>query len=207
MQLQTCFSRYIATAVVRKSFQVNNTTFQAVRGDLTLEATHAIGMFHIVNPANSLLILGGGVAGAILRLGGSIIQQECTNWVQLHGPVAEGQSAYTGPGKLKCRYVIHTVGPRYSGSGPVPEALLSSAICSALQQAEDLNAMSVAIPAISSGIFGYPKRKCAETLVKSGVDWVQKRVLTKLELVRFVNIDEETVGHFEAVFDQFSKQN
>ena len=190
---------------VRKTGQIRNTVLQVVHGDLTLETTHAISTPHTVNPANSELVLGGGVAGAILRKGGSTIQLECSNWTQVHGPVPEGRSAYTCAGKLQCKYVIHTVGPRYSGSGSLPTVLLERAVCSALEQAEALQAVSVSMPAISSGIFGYPKRKCAESLMGTAVEWIKAGNQTKLELLRFVNVDEETVSHFEAVFDRFVK--
>lgn len=195
----------MSAVVVRKAGQIRSTVIQVVHGDLTLESTQAIGTLHTVNPANSELILGGGVAGAILRLGGSIIQQECSTWTKSHGPVPVGQSAYTGAGKLNCEYVIHTVGPRYSGSGPLPVFLLESAVSSALTQAEALHVVSVSMPAISSGIFGYPKRECAESLLGTAVEWIRTRKQTKLERIRFINIDEETVCHFEAIFDQFVK--
>lgn len=162
---------------------------------------------HLVNPANSLLVLGGGVAGAILRAGGPSIQQECAAWVKVHGEVSQGHCAYTGAGKLFCRYVLHLVGPRYSGRGPLPDVILSNAIRSVLHQAESLEVKSLSIPAVSSGLFGYPKRQCAETIVRSTVGWIREKFHPYPLIIRFINVDQETVTHFEEVVEEFARSN
>jgi O-acetyl-ADP-ribose deacetylase (regulator of RNase III) len=124
------------------------------RGDITTEKVDAI-----VNAANDSLQHGGGVAGAISRRGGRIIQQESDAWVQKHGLVPHESPAYTSAGALPCRYVIHAVGPIW-GSGD-EDAKLAAAIEGSLRLAEKLSLRSIAFPAISTGIFGFPRQRAA----------------------------------------------
>ena len=131
-----------------------------VQGDLTAEAVDAI-----VNAANERLAHGGGVAGAISRAGGPIVQRESDAWVREHGPVPTGSAAITGAGALPCRYVIHAVGPVW-GSGD-EERKLASAVQSALDLADENDLRSVSMPGISSGIFGFPKPLCAEVMLRT----------------------------------------
>jgi O-acetyl-ADP-ribose deacetylase (regulator of RNase III) len=158
-------------------------TLEVVRGDLTLEAVDAI-----VNAANSALAHGGGIAGAIVRRGGESIQEESYRVA----PVPVGGAAVTGAGKLPCRYVIHAVGPVWGEGGE--EAKLRSAVRSALARAEERGLVSVALPAISTGIFGYPKaagcRVIAEE-VRSHLELADHGV----RLIRLVAIDVETASH------------
>ena len=132
---------------------------ELVEGDITeLEADA------IVNAANSYLKHGGGVAAAIVRKGGQVIQEESDRWVREHGPVPVGGVAVTGAGRLKARYIIHAVGPRYDEEEG--DEKLASAVRNSLGKAEELGLRSVALPAISTGVFGYPYERCARIMAR-----------------------------------------
>ena len=163
---------------------------QARRGDLTEEDTDAI-----VNAANSHLAHGGGVAGAILRRGGRAIQEESERWVREKGTVPTGQVAVTGGGMLAARSVIHAVGPVWHG-GNQEDDLLRSAGMNSLLKAHELGLASIALPAISSGIFGFPKDRCARILVQAALDFTGQYPDSPLREIRFTNIDEETTALF-----------
>jgi len=138
-------------------YRVGEVEIHLVKGDITeLEADA------IVNAANPYLEHGGGVALAIVRKGGEIIQEESRRYVRDHGPVPVGGVAVTSAGRLRARYVIHAVGPRYGE--PDGDAKLASAIRSSLDKAEELGLRSIALPAISTGIYGYPYRRAAEIM-------------------------------------------
>ncbi|MBN1933958.1 MAG: macro domain-containing protein [Anaerolineae bacterium] len=170
-----------------------------VQGDLTEERVDAI-----VNAANEQLAHGGGVAGAIAQKGGPSIQQESDDWVREHGPVATGSAAITGAGALPARYVIHAVGPVW-GSGH-EEVKLASAVQSALDLAEQHELESIAMPGISSGIFGFPKPLCAQVMLQTILEWFSERKETSLREINLCNIDTRTARIFEqaarAVFNQ-----
>jgi O-acetyl-ADP-ribose deacetylase (regulator of RNase III) len=125
-----------------------------VQGDLTELAVDAI-----VNAANSQLQLGGGVAGAIRTKGGPSIQEECNRI----GPIRVGEAAVTGGGNLKASYVIHAVGPVY-GEGD-EDGKLRNATLNSLKRATEKGMKSIAFPAISTGIFGFPKDRCAQIML------------------------------------------
>ncbi len=143
------------------SIRVGDTTIEIVEGDLTDLATDAI-----VNPANANLVLGGGVAGAIARRGGPSIQAECDR----HGPIEVGEAALTGAGELAAGAVIHAVGPRM-GEGDEDEKL-ANATRGALALAEQHGLRSIALPAISTGIFGYPLERCAQVMLGTIIAFV-----------------------------------
>jgi len=138
----------------------NQTEIILVQGDLTEMGTDAI-----VNAANERLAHGGGVAGAIVRKGGYQIQKESNEWVAKHGLVKTGTAAITSGGNLKAKYVIHAVGP-IMGSGNEDEKL-KSATLSALKLADEHKLESIAFPAISTGIFGYPMDRCAHVMLNA----------------------------------------
>ncbi len=122
-------------------------------GDITAVETDVV-----VNAANSLLEHGGGVAGAIVRRGGEVIQIESREWVRRYGPVPVGGVAVTSAGRLSAKYVIHAVGPR---CGVEPVEKLYEAVRNALVKADELGARSIAMPAISTGVFGCPYDQAA----------------------------------------------
>ncbi len=168
-------------------------TIRIVRGDLTEEHVDVI-----VNAANEHLQHGGGVAGAIVRKGGRVIQDESSKWVREHGSVATGSAAITGAGVLPCRYVIHAVGPVWRGGNHGEDALLQSAVRSALELADRHTLASVSIPAISSGIFGFPKPRCAEIMLRTVRDFLAAQPAGCLREVSLCNIDDETCHLFLA---------
>ncbi len=136
--------------------QVGSSTVETMRGDITLLDVDAI-----VNPANEELMLGGGVAGAIARRGGPSIQAECDSI----GGTPVGTAVMTSGGALAARHVIHAVGPRW-GEGD-EERKLRDATLAALQLADARGLRSIALPAISTGIFGYPLPDAAQTIVSA----------------------------------------
>jgi O-acetyl-ADP-ribose deacetylase (regulator of RNase III) len=156
---------------------------RVVRGDITEEIVDAI-----VNAANSRLAHGGGVAGAIVRRGGAAIQEESDAWVERHGEVPTGGAAITGAGTLKARFVIHAVGPVW-GSGD-EDGKLARAVRSAVDLARERGLESISLPAISSGIFGFPKDRCAKVILQV--------VLASegLEEIRLCSLDGLTAGIF-----------
>jgi len=171
-------------------------TIAVCRGDLTAETTDAI-----VNAANGHLSHGGGVAAAIVRRGGAVIQTESTAWVREHGPLPNGGVALTGAGSLPAKAIIHAVGPIWHGGDQREPELLRQAVTGALDLAAEQGFESIALPAISSGIFGFPKPRCAEILIGAAVDWAGAHPGAPLRAVRFTNIDAETTEILVAAFD------
>ncbi len=167
--------------------RIGKTTIRLVSADLTERDVDAI-----VNAANSRLQHGGGVAGAIVRKGGRTIQEES----DAIGSVPVGGAAMTSGGKLKARYVIHAVGPRM-GEGD-EDNKLRRAIKSVLALAAEKGIKSISIPAISAGIFGFPKDRCAGILVGETAVFLKSGAASSLELVEFCIFDREAFGFFEA---------
>lgn len=148
-----------------------------VRGDITQEEVDAV-----VNAANEMLRHGGGVAGAMVVEGGYDIQAESDRYVRDHGPVPTGSAAITGAGKLKARHVIHAVGPVW-GMGN-EEALLASAVKSALALADQYGLRSISLPAISTGIFGYPKPLAIPVILQTILQYLDEHRDSHLHDVR-----------------------
>jgi O-acetyl-ADP-ribose deacetylase len=168
---------------------VGTTVIGTVHGDLTRQNVDAI-----VNAANEHLAHGGGVAAAIVRAGGPIIQDESRGWVRSHGPLGPGEAAVTSAGVMPAAHVIHVVGPRFR-SGQDNEALLRTAVRAALDTAADVGATSIAIPAISAGIFGYPRAEATKVIASEVVVWANEHEGIVNE-VRLVGFDEGTTDDF-----------
>jgi O-acetyl-ADP-ribose deacetylase (regulator of RNase III) len=143
--------------------EINSKVLRLERGDITELDTDAI-----VNAANEQLILGAGVAGAIRTKGGPTIQEECD---KIGGTFVGGAVITTG-GKLKARHVIHAVGPRI-GEGD-EDYKLKNAVQNTLKVASENDLSSVAFPAISTGIYGYPKDKCAAIMIRTILEFLQQ---------------------------------
>lgn len=173
--------------------------FELVQGDITTEQVDAI-----VNAANSSLAHGAGVAGAILRKGGRRIQEESDAWVRAHGSVSHADPAYTGAGNLPCRYVIHAVGP-YWGEGD-EDHKLTQAISGSLRRADELKLASIAIPAISTGIFGFPKERAAGLFFTAIQNYFTANPGSGLKLVRLTILDAPTLAAFQAAFQRWAHQ-
>ena len=168
-------------------------------GDLTEAAVDAI-----VNAANTHLQHGGGVAGAIVRRGGRVIQDESDAWVATHGPAAHDRPALTSGGRLPARAVIHAVGPIWRGGTQGEPAALQAAYASALALAEEQHFTSIAFPSISTGIFGYPVAQGAAIAAQAVADFFNAHPAGALREVRFVLIDAPTVAVFgQALAAQF----
>jgi O-acetyl-ADP-ribose deacetylase (regulator of RNase III) len=165
---------------------VNKTKVSMIQGDITKQATDAI-----VNAANSSLMGGGGVDGAIHRAGGSAILEECKKIVARQGRLPAGQAVITTGGNLKARYVIHTVGPIWRGGGGNEAALLKSAYYECLKAATENKIASVSFPSISTGAYGYPVDEAAEIAAGTVISFLEEQA-TSLEKVVFVLFDSRT---------------
>ncbi len=152
---------------ILKEVSIKGTKISIIKGDLTESNADAI-----VNAANSHLQHGGGVAGAIVRKGGPIIQEES----DAIGYVPVGECAITSGGKLKARYVIHAVGPRW-GEGDEHNKL-KNAIRNVLGMAASKGFRSIAMPAISAGIFGFPKAECAKIIIEEIAGFLKGGAIT-----------------------------
>jgi O-acetyl-ADP-ribose deacetylase (regulator of RNase III) len=164
-----------------------------IHGDLT-EAKVDV----IVNAANAQLQHGGGVAGAIVRRGGKTIQRESDDWVNEHGPVTQDKPALTNAGELPSQFVIHAVGPVW-GEGDEGQKL-HSAVYHALLLATRRQFKSLALPAISTGIFGFPKELGAKTILDAILKFLHDHPGTSLSEVQIVLIDKPSVDVFAKEF-------
>ncbi len=159
------------------------------QGDLTLEKVDII-----VNAANRHLQHGGGIAGAIVRRGGSIIQQESDQWIQQHGLVDHHSPAVTGCGVLSCRYIFHAVGPIW-GSGD-EENKLHQAIQGCLLKMDVLQLQTIAFPALSTGIYAFPIDLAAKIFIQTFRHYATEHPLTGMQEIRLVLFDQSTLDLF-----------
>lgn len=168
-------------------------SIQIVLGDITTEAVDAI-----VNAANEHLQHGGGLAWAISKKGGPIIQRESDAWIRNHGPVPHSAPAWTSGGLLPSRYVIHAVGPIWDdnqSAGGNEDKKLADAVTGSLRVADELKCSSIAMPAISTGIFGFPKDRAAG-IIFSAIKKYFEGNLSGLKVVKLVLFDTPTVDAF-----------
>ena len=165
---------------------------QVRQGDLTQEDVDAI-----VNAANSHLAHGGGLAAAIVQQGGYVIQEESDRWLRENGEVPEGQVVLTRAGRLPCKYIIHAVGPVWHGGRKGEDETLRQATWNSLMKAHELSLTAIALPAISSGIFKFPKDRCATILVRTALDFCRDHPESPLRQIRFTNLALYTVSLFE----------
>lgn len=171
------YEKHIAHSVIR-----------LVQGDITKVKADAI-----VNAANAQLVLGGGVAGAIRREGGPSIQEECN----LIGGTVVGGAVITGAGRLPARHVIHAVGPRM-GEGEEDDKL-GAATVNSLKLADEHHLSSIVFPAISTGIFGYPRDRCAQVMLSTVQRYLQGT--TQLTEVLFCLFDKQTLDIFRNILE------
>jgi len=160
---------------------IHQSTLEVAQGDITHQDTEAIG-----NAANSALAGGGGVDGAIHRAGGPSIMSELKT---RYKGCPTGSAVITGGGNLKAKFVIHAVGPRYSGSPKDPE-LLSGAYRKSLELCTQNKISSIAFPSISTGIYGYPVQEASRVALKTVMDYLKNH--PEIMLVRFVLFDSRT---------------
>jgi O-acetyl-ADP-ribose deacetylase (regulator of RNase III) len=153
----------------------------------------------IVNAANESLQLGAGVAGAIRRRGGNAIQEECDRI----GYCPVGQAVVTGGGNLPARWVIHAVGPVWRGGNAGEDAFLASAVRAALASAEEVGAKSVALPAISTGVFGYPVERAARVSIAAARTFAG--TARKVERICFCLYDDHAFETFRRELEKDSE--
>ena len=171
----------------------NGQSLQITQGDMTLEPVDAI-----VNAANEHLQHGGGVAWAIVRRGGDVIQEESDMWVRRHGLVKHSAPAWTLAGSLPSKFVIHAVGPVW-GDGD-EDAKLADAVTGSLRVADELKCASIALPAISTGIFGFPKERAAGVIRKAVEDYFAAWPESGVKVVKLALFDQATVDAFLTVW-------
>jgi O-acetyl-ADP-ribose deacetylase (regulator of RNase III) len=174
------------------SAKIENTEFEVIQGDITLLDVEAI-----VNPANTFLLHNGGLAAAIVKRGGRIIQEESKKI----GNVTTGNAVITTGGNLKAKHVIHAVGPRYKDGKSGEAEKLALAVKNSLEVAELKKLKTIAIPAISSGIFGYPIEESAKIIVDTAIEHFKSKKKEKqettLQKVVFCLLDENTFSIFK----------
>jgi O-acetyl-ADP-ribose deacetylase (regulator of RNase III) len=176
-------------AILTKRILSTGQTIQIVQGDITTEEVDAI-----VNAANEHLQHGGGVAWAISKRGGATIQKESNEWVRTKGTVDHAHPAWTSGGQLPAKYVIHAVGPVW-GQGE-EDAKLSDAVTGSLHVADELGLKSIAFPAISTGIFGFPKERAAKVILGAIEAYFEEDTSSGIKLVKLVLFDQSTVDAF-----------
>lgn len=167
---------------------VNKAILELVEGDITVQDTEAI-----VNAANSRLLGGGGVDGAIHRVGGPKILEECKKL----GGCPTGEARITTGGNLKAKYVIHTVGPIYTGGTNGEQALLNNAYQNSLKLASQYKLKSVAFPSISTGAYSYPLNEAAAIALHAVINYLKTH--PDIELVRFVLFGHKAYQVYEDV--------
>ncbi len=168
-------------------------SLQIAQGDITIEEVDAI-----VNAANEHLAHGGGVAWAISKKGGPKIQEESDAWVREHGPVSHAHPAWTSGGLLPAKFVIHAVGPVWGDGNE--DAKLRDAVTGSLQTADKLRCESISMPAISTGIFGFPKDRAAGIIFKAVAAYFETNKNSDLKQVRIVLFDKATIDEFMKVW-------
>jgi len=168
---------------------------ELVQGDITRETTDAI-----VNAANSELLPGGGVCGAIHRAGGPAIAEECRRLRNQRGPVSTGDAVATSGGRLPARYVIHTVGPVWSGGASGEPEALASAYRESIRVADNLGLKSIAFPTISTGIFGYPLHEATQIAIETARETLPRT--KNVNTVRFVVFDDAAFQAYSQVLNK-----
>lgn len=169
---------------------VYSMAIQLIRGDITKIAVDAI-----VNAANTSLLGGGGVDGAIHRAGGPEILEECRKIRNRQGGCDVGEAVITKAGKLPAKYVIHTVGPVWQGDSANEAELLANAYRNSLQLAQDHQVVSIAFPNISTGVYGFPKDRAARVAIAAVREFLAGE--TSIEDVFFVCFDRENYELYE----------
>jgi len=164
----------------------NNSSIELHSGNIVNEC----GVDAIVNPANEDLKNGGGVAGAISQAAGTLFDNACEDWISKNGTLKTGTANHVNPGNLDFKYIINTVGPRKSD--PNCDTLLKESVKSTLREADNLGITSIAIPVISSGIFGFDIQEASNILIKEIVSYLENEANT-LQKVRIVNNNPQEV--------------
>ncbi len=174
---------------------INQAKLSIIQGDITKQDTDAI-----VNAANSSLMGGGGVDGAIHRAGGPVILEECKQIVTRQGRLPAGKAVITTGGNLKARYVIHTVGPIWHGGNKGEFELLASAYRESLKLAGENHLYSISFPSISTGAYGYPVNKASRVAIGAVIDSLRESITSVREVV-FVLFDSRTFRVYSSALE------
>jgi len=187
-----------SSVLVCEHITPSGSKIQVRHGDMTEEEVGAI-----VNAANKHLDHASGLAGAIRVKGGPIIQRESDDYIMRHGPLEEGAVVSLSSGNLKCKHVIHAVGPMWHGGQYGEPVFLSMCIRGCLEKANELKVTSLSMPAISTGIFKFPKPTCAVIMFDTVLHYFgETQNKTTLNEVRFTNFDDDTVFVFKTEFEK-----
>jgi len=178
--------------------KIKQARLSLLQGDITRQEADAI-----VNAANSSLMGGGGVDGAIHRAGGSAILEDCKKVVARQGRLPTGQAVITTGGNLKAKHVIHTVGPVWHGGSSGEPELLTSAYTESLKVAEENSLSSVSFPSISIGVYGYPVDKAAKVAIEAVVSFLRDKAASVRE-VMFVLFDSRTYDAYHAALQEIA---
>jgi O-acetyl-ADP-ribose deacetylase (regulator of RNase III) len=181
--------------MIMNEFAVGKAKIMLVQGDITKQSTDAI-----VNAANSTLMGGGGVDGAIHRAGGPAILDECMKIVEEKGQCPTGEAVITTAGNMPSKYVIHTVGPVWRGGNHNEPDLLASCYRKSLEVASQNNLKTISFPSISTGAYRYPVNEAANVALHAVIRFLQLN--ESIEKVLFVLFDGGTLSAYEAALDQ-----
>jgi len=179
---------------------IKQVKLRIIQGDITRQTTDAI-----VNAANSSLMGGGGVDGAIHRAGGPAILDECKQIVARQGRLPTGQAVMTTGGNLKAKYVIHTVGPIWHGGNSGEPELLASAYHESLKLATENNLNSIAFPSISTGAYGYPVNQASKVAIDAVITFLSQST-TSLREVVLVLFDAQTLGAYTSALKEIGER-
>lgn len=172
----------------------NKTKLEVLKGDITKVTVDAI-----VNAANTSLLGGGGVDGAIHRAGGSAVLEDCRKIIAKQGGCKVGQAVITTGGNLPSKFVIHTVGPVWNGGLKNEEEKLANCYRNSLQGAVEHNCRTIAFPNISTGIYKFPKEKAAKIAVDAVLEFIGST--DKIEKITFVCFDEDNYNYLQHYLD------
>ncbi len=182
--------------MAKDSAIINGVRVSLARGDITRQETDAI-----VNAANSSLMGGGGVDGAIHWAGGPQILEECKQIVARQGRLSTGKAVITAGGNLKAKYVIHTVGPVWYGGRQGEPELLASAYRESLKLAAEKGLQSISFPSISTGAFGYPVDSAARVAIGAAISFLKEKN-TSIKEVVFVLFDQGTFDAYASALKE-----
>jgi O-acetyl-ADP-ribose deacetylase (regulator of RNase III) len=177
---------------------INQAKLSIIKGDITQQTTDAI-----VNAANSSLMGGGGVDGAIHRAGGPAILDECKQIVSRQGRLPTGQAVITTAGNMKTKHVIHTVGPIWHGGSQGEAELLASAYRESLKLAAENKLSSISFPSISTGAYGYPLDEASRIALKTVASFLSET--SSVKEVVFVLFDSRTLDAYAAALDEIEE--
>jgi O-acetyl-ADP-ribose deacetylase (regulator of RNase III) len=181
-----------------RTVKFGRTTITLIQGDITKENVDVI-----VNAANSALAGGGGVDGAIHRVGGPEIMEECRKIRAEKGGCPEGEAVATTAGKLPAKWVVHTVGPRWGlQSDEASDEILANAYRNSLALAESLGAKTAAFPSISTGVYGFPIERAAPLVLRTVQEYLEQSELEEVRFVLFSGSDLEVYDRALAAMGQ-----